>query len=390
MEKSFSTPMLPLSTTANRQYYIDWIRVIAFCILIFYHTGMFFVTWDWHVKNNVIEPAFEFFMRWFGQWRLSLLFFISGVGVSFALRSRTGGHFSKERFRRLFMPLVFGMFVIVPPQIFFERLQRRQFSGSYLDFYPRVFEFIPYPQGSFSWHHLWFIAYLWVFSMLALPLFLWLRSESGKRSLAKLHQITLRPFWIYTYAIPFMLTYWGLSLRWPTTHNLTSDWYNFTFSFLLFIFGYTLGGSLSFWQLLENQRKTHFIAACMLTITMYAVYWIPDAIPDDEVNAEFLLYGCLKMLNIWSIIMAIGGYAKYYLNFNNRFLTYANEAVYPFYILHQTIEVVFAFYIAAWPMNVYLKFVLLSFLTFGSSFIIYHFLIRPFSFVRFWFGVKAK
>jgi surface polysaccharide O-acyltransferase-like enzyme len=113
----------PLSTSSQktRQYYIDWIRVLAFGILIFFHTGMFFVYWGWHVKNNELTEVLEIPMEWLHLWRLPLLFFISGVGVSFAMKSKTASAFIGERSKRLLIPLLFGVLVIVPPQVYFER-----------------------------------------------------------------------------------------------------------------------------------------------------------------------------------------------------------------------------------------------------------------------------
>jgi fucose 4-O-acetylase-like acetyltransferase len=124
-------------------------------------------------------------MRWLHRWRMPLLFFISGAGTFFALQRRTYGAYAGERFRRLFIPLVFGMFVIVPPQIYIEWLFRGRFSGTYADFYPNVFGFQAYHDGgtggAFSWHHLWFICYLFFYSLLSIPVFRWLKSEAGQR-----------------------------------------------------------------------------------------------------------------------------------------------------------------------------------------------------------------
>lgn len=121
-----------------RRHDIDAIRVIAFGLLIIYHVGMFFVPWDFHIKNNVIYPDLLYPMYFLNQWRLPLLFVISGMGVYFAFQKRTGGQFALERTRRLLVPLIFGMLFIVPPQIYFEYLDQGIFSGRYFfDFWPR-------------------------------------------------------------------------------------------------------------------------------------------------------------------------------------------------------------------------------------------------------------
>lgn len=369
----------------NRQHYIDWIRVIAFGLLIFYHSGMFFVSWGWHVKNNVIANDFKIWMGFINPWRLSLLFFISGVGVSFAMKSRTGLQFMGERTKRLLLPLIFGMFVIVPPQIYYERLQTNAFSGNYAAFYPSVFEFVSYPKGSFSWHHLWFVAYLWVFSILATPLFLWIRSASIRFFNSENPKYNFLKIVLLTF--PLSLTYWTLKQHWEITHNLTSDWYNFTLSFLFFIYGYIIGNQSFIWNTIEKYRKVFLSISLFLILFSKTYDAVFGAIPEDGVGI-LILNGILKMLSVWFMILAICGFAKHHLNFENRFVTYANQAVYPFYILHQTITVTIGFYIADWQMGVIPKFLILVIGTFGFSFLIYHFIIKPFKPIRLLFGVK--
>jgi glucans biosynthesis protein C len=369
----------------SRQYFLDWIRVIAFGILIFYHSGMFFVSWGWHVKNNEIVNGHKIWMELVNPWRLSLLFFISGVGVSFAMKSRTAIAFISERNRRLLIPLIFGMLVIVPPQIYFERLQSHQNVGSYADFYPSVFSFIPYPEGNLSWNHLWFVVYLWVYSLVATPIFVWLRKQNftifnespNKKDYYKL----------FIFILPLALTYWLLKPHWKITHNLTSDWYNLTISFLFFMYGYFLGTQNAVWENVEKHRKYLLFIPVFLMISSKTYDAVFGAIPE---NAQWILIlnGILKTTIVWCVILGICGFAKHHLNFNNSFVNYANKAVYPFYILHQTITVTLGFYLAESPMNANLKFLILVLGTFGFSWLIYHFLIRPFGVMKLLFGVK--
>ena len=103
-----------VTTTSNREYGLDWLRVAAFAVLIFYHSGMMFVPWEFHIKNHETRDTLTRIMLFFNRWRLPLLFFISGCGVVFSLRRRELAKFAAERVRRLLIPLVFGMFVIIP------------------------------------------------------------------------------------------------------------------------------------------------------------------------------------------------------------------------------------------------------------------------------------
>ena len=119
-----------------RRYDLDWLRVLVFLLLIFYHVGMFFVPWDWHIKNDRLYQWLEYPMLFINQWRLPILFVISGMGTSYALAKRTGKQFAWERIKRLLLPLAIGILLVVPPQVYFERLASGQFSGGYCCFWP--------------------------------------------------------------------------------------------------------------------------------------------------------------------------------------------------------------------------------------------------------------
>ena len=118
----------------ERRYDIDWIRVIVFDILIIYHVGMFFVSWGWHIKNNEIIDWMRWPMLFVNQWRLPILFIISGMGTRFALSHRSGAKYLLERFTRLFIPLTVGILVIVAPQVYIERVVQGTISGSFFEF----------------------------------------------------------------------------------------------------------------------------------------------------------------------------------------------------------------------------------------------------------------
>ncbi|MEL7147300.1 MAG: acyltransferase family protein, partial [Bacteroidota bacterium] len=149
-----------------RRYDLDWLRVIVFGLLIFYHAGMFFVPWGWHIKNNEIYRWLIWPMLFLNQWRLPILFVISGMGTYFALSYRSGWQFAKERWLRLGLPILVGMLFIVPPQVYIERVADGDFTGSYLTYWTTIAFEGAYPTGNISWHHLWFLPYLLIFSLL--------------------------------------------------------------------------------------------------------------------------------------------------------------------------------------------------------------------------------
>jgi glucans biosynthesis protein C len=372
-------------TSDTRRYDLDWLRVLAFILLILYHTGMFFVSWEYHVKNDVISEPMEMPMLFLNQWRMPLLFLISGSAVYFALGRRSAGRFSFERIKRLLLPLAFGMLVIVPPQIYFERLQKGENVGAYLDYYPRVFHFQPYPEGDFSWHHLWYLAYILVFSFLALPLFRYLRSDAGRKALDRLTAFLARPVTVFLFVIPLWVSDALLRPYWETTHNLLADWANFSFSLLLFIYGFVLSSNARFATLMANMRWWTLGLALIIVTSLYAFFWIEWPEPSAT---GMVFYRLLKDLNLWCWLLALMGFARQHLSFNNSFLRYANEAVYPFYILHQTIIVALGYYLAHEPWGVVTKLVVMSLITFLTCWVLYEFVIRRIAVLRPLFGLR--
>ncbi|MBF8961984.1 acyltransferase [Pontibacter sp. FD36] len=361
-----------------RRYEFDWLRVLAFSLLIFYHTGMYFVSWDWHVKNPVLSETLEVPMIFMSQWRMSLIFLVSGVGVYFALGFRSAGTFAKDRLKRILLPLVIGMLLVVPPQVYFERAVQGT-ATDYFSFYPSVFEFEPYPEGNFSWHHLWYLTYIFCYSLLLLPLLVYLRRVNTQvASIQNWVLLTVPAFWLSTGGIL-------LNERFPATNALVDDWANHFLYITVFLIGFVL---MKFPQLQEKVRKLRWfslgLAASTLTI-LYTFYWFKDI---DLNGIELSLYYALKQSNRWFWLMVILGFAMQHLNVKHKFLAQANEMVYPFYILHQTVIVALGYYLMQADWSIGLKFSVISLSTFIVCFLLIKYLIMPVNWLRLPFGMK--
>lgn len=116
------------NTAIQRQFDMDWVRVLATIGVFLYHCSMFFNPFPWHVKNNVLDSsAILVFSLFIGTWIMPIFFIISGINVSYAMKKRKTSEYIKERFIRLGVPLVFGVFILTPPQIYIERIANNQF-----------------------------------------------------------------------------------------------------------------------------------------------------------------------------------------------------------------------------------------------------------------------
>lgn len=367
-----------------RLFYVDWLRVIAFTLLIFYHTGLVFVDWGYHIQNNQFSESMKLPMLFLNQWRLPLLFFVSGLGVRFALGKRSSGTFIRERFIRLFVPLVVGVLFIVPPQVYYESLYRRQFEGSYITFYPMYIL-----GGKLTWNHLWFLPYLLVYSLGALPFFLFVRSRmTGVKRI--LDWLFNSPAKLILLLIPLVVIEVTLRNAFPDTRNLINDGYNFAFYFYVFLLGYLIGSDAKSLEMIQRRRWFYLLLGISSFLMIYFGWHASGINFLEKSRLGWFAFSILKCLNILSWIFCCFGFAGKYLNRNSQFLAYANESVYPFYIIHQTVLIALAYYVVQFPAGIGAKYAMITFSTFVLSFLIYEFGIRRFAAVHILFGLRQK
>ena len=322
------------------------------------------------------------------RWRMPLLFFVSGIGTFIVLKRVHKQKILWQRTKRLLLPSLFGMLVIVPAQVYFERIYKGAHYKSFFDFYPSIFTTTVYPKGNSSWHYLWFVAYLFVNSVFAVPIVLYFKSNHGQKVVSSVASFAARfgmiSFGIILFAAS-LLYFW-----YPNeTHAFVDDWAGFTKYFLYFIFGAFIGVNPIFWAHIESSRRQNFKITFFGTILVNYFRW-NNVEPTWGMNVPNLLFFALNVINAWFWVITFLGYAKKYLNFTNKFLQLSNEAIYPFYILHQTFIVVIAYYIIQVKEDILTKYLFLTLVSFVLSVGLYVFLIRPYKLTRLLFGMKIK
>jgi peptidoglycan/LPS O-acetylase OafA/YrhL len=359
-----------------RYDFLDWLRVIAIFVLLFFHTGMLFVGWGWHIQNAETISTLALPMDIAHRLRMPLLFVIAGAGMWFALNRRSGSRLVAERSVRLLVPLIVGMFLIVPPQVYFERIFRGQWDGGYVSFlFERVFEFHPYPHGDFSWHHLWFIAYLYVYALLLLPFMLWW----------KRHPPRLRPgMWIFALGIPLSVNESILRPLFPETHNLVADWYLFVHYLLFTTYGFVLASLPGAWDWLSGQRRRSLIAAVGLLAPALVLY------EHGVISRDGALDSFVANIFTWLCLMAFLGYGRRYLSFENGLLRWARDASYPIYILHQTVIIAIGYFVIQQPWSPWSKYWIVLVGTLVCCVVLYELCVRRLSVTRLIFGMKAR
>jgi glucans biosynthesis protein C len=378
-----------------RRYELDWVRIYAFTLLILYHVGMYYVSWDWHVKSPHAGTALEPFMFLTSPWRLSLLFFISGVATAFLLGRAPRG-FVSNRSRRLLLPLAFGMLVIVVPQAYFEVVEKLGFDEGFLAFWVRYLS----ADASFqmdgdrlivpTWNHLWFVAYLWCYTVVLVLGLKALQPRVLQRLRAALGRYLEGPGLVLW---PFLvLAAWRLLLviRFPSSHALIDDWYNHAQYFSVFVLGFLVAHAEGIWESMWRQR--HAALSLWLASVAFLIWYFNFAgfsaeHPPHE--ALRVLQRCLFALNQWTAIVAICGFARHFAPGDGPARRYLTEAVFPFYILHQTAIIILAQYLKPLDIPPLLEGPLLIIGTFGCCILVFE-VVRRVGWLRPLFGLKPR
>lgn len=318
---------------SERRPDLDWIRVIAFFLLILYHVGMFYVPWDWHVKSSHVLPELQPVMEAVNPWRLTLLFVISGAATRFMAAKLWTGRMFKDRSARLLVPLAFGMAVIVAPQSWAEVMEKNGYAGSFLDFWPRYLTF----DQSFgiilpTYNHLWFVAYLWVYTAAALALRPWWGRLDGL-----IARIGGFPALLIAPASVFAIIEATAGRAWGETHIVWADGYAHLHYGLAFLLGLSLARIDAAWEGLERGR---WISLALVAAVAAPGLWIGLTGLDERNVAARIADDVIHATYAWAVICALFGFARRHIRGGSKSLTLLTEAVFPFYIVHQTTIVV--------------------------------------------------
>ncbi|OJV53975.1 MAG: hypothetical protein BGO36_13310, partial [Burkholderiales bacterium 68-10] len=290
---------------SERRYDLDWLRVIAFGFLIFYHIGMFYVTWGWHVKSPHAGPWLEPVMALINPWRLPLLFLISGIALRFAIDKSRLTQFVPRRFMRLFVPIVFGMLVICAPQAYFELYSKGETGSDFWAFYGQYLDFdMEFSILTPTWNHLWYLVYILAYTLAVvalLPLLRWLDGPAealfswlGRGALG--WRLLLVP------VLPFLCYAWLLAPRFPSTHAFYNDWANHAELFSIVLIGWFAAKSPAFWGAVQRHLGPAIVLALGLLLVLGAVRLTWGAVRADQ--GLVTLMALLRAEFMWVAIIA--------------------------------------------------------------------------------------
>jgi peptidoglycan/LPS O-acetylase OafA/YrhL len=374
----------------HRRHDIDALRAIAFALLILYHGCMLYVggdDWDWHLKSTHLAEWLQVPMLFVNRWRMDLIFLISGLSVHFLLRGTSVGRFIAQRSWRLLLPLVFGCLVIVPVQPYVQGIANGAVEPGYLQFLGDYFGGRQWPQGAFdgwehgfTWNHLWYLVYLWCYTMVFAALLPMLRRLPNPFA-------RLRGGWLLTVpALPLLFYTLALQPHFEDTGDLIHDWYRHAVYFTVFLYGWWLGSASGVWDELVRLRKRALSAALVLAaVYLGMVFGLSDDLPEWV----GLIGRTVRNLYIWTALCAILGLSKAYLDKPFRWLPWATQAVYPWYVLHQSLILLIAYWVLPLHLGPVAEPLLVFAGTIAGCWLLHEFVIRRIAWLRPCFGLKS-
>lgn len=364
--------------------------MLAVLAVFYAHTSNLFDILFWHVSGGR-EKDLALFGTQFG---MSLFFLLAGASAWFSLRSRTPRQFIDERFMRLVIPFTFGVFFLSPFQGYLLNRELASFNGSFLQYYPYFFVQIqpdvnPEVLASYG-SHLWFLAFLFLFSLMALPLFSYLSKLAGRQVLSKLAILCEKPGGIFVFVLPLALIQLTMRAAFPGYR----EWADFLIWLVYFASGYLFFADKRLTKALHMQGLLvcciGMISVAILVVTTYGPGYLSLWEGTPGYSIKFELYQLLLSITSWALMLSVLWLAMRFLNVGNKIITYANEAVLPFYVLHYSVVVTVIFLFWQWPGNMLAKFVAVLALSFIGTLALYECLIRRIGFLRGLFGMKPK
>jgi len=403
-----SNTMVPAESKSNttsggskseRLYYLDWLRVILLLgVFLFHALHPFDALLPWHIKNAEQSGAITAILLLIGPWGMPLFFLVAGAASMFALRRRSNRKYISERVNRLLIPFIVGSILLTPFQKYLEALHKGSFQGSFLNFIPEMLAestsgnlFSPGVFGRWGLH-LWFLVFLFVYSLLALPIFNWFKGDTGGSFISWLGRLVEKRGGILLFIIPLALS--RVLVQPFDPHPQEHTWLDFVYTFLFFILGYIIYSDDRFLSAVRRDRWLLFASG----IVGLVAYGGLSAVYGDiafEWSRTFVVPWSIILifaftLMSWGWALFVLALAMTHLNFSNKWLVYGNETIMPFYLLHQPVIILISYFVVQWNAGILVKLLIVVISSFLITLGLVELLIRPFKPMRMLFGMKPR
>jgi surface polysaccharide O-acyltransferase-like enzyme len=353
-------------------------------LVFIFHCARFFDELPWHIKNDPTDLGMTIFISFLGGVGMPLFFIISGMATFYFLNFADAKLYTKARFVRLMIPYLIGLFTHIPIQVYLDRISLDSshplyFQGNFFVFYAtQYFRGLYGYGGNFPWtgHHLWFLILLFIFSVITVLPFIYLKKEKNLEKISKVATFFTKPGTLYLLIIPVLI----VELFSPLAILGKFGGFDIISMLIFYIIGFFLASN----KKLKESIEKHGLAALIIGISATILLGIERFLIMND-----LLFWFLGLIYVWSWVIVILGLGSKRLNFNHKSRKFLNEIVMPFYILHQTIILIIGFFVVQIDTIIIAKYLIISFSSLGII-IGLVLLIRKVNVLRFLFGMSIK
>jgi len=384
---------------STRLHYLDWLRVLAILMVFLFHAVHPFDFGDWQVKNVNQSEILTIILLILSIWGMPFFFLVAGAGSWFALQKRTGRQYLRERFFRLVVPFIVGFILFSPIEYYCENMNKIQrglqtsfegFLSTFSAFNPLLLRF---PGFSPRWmgfgYHLWFLGFLFCFALITLPSFMWLKNKPGASFLTWMAKLWEHRGGLLIFIIPLAVVKLILAPIFPLEH----DWADFIFQMGFFVLGYILFADERFASAIRRDWWILLTFPTVIVLGLLGMYLVDVPVMTWSVTPGipqfYLLQLFVSIIAVcYSLTMMLVGMR--FLDFSNRWLRYGQEAALPFFVLHQPVIIVIAFFVVQWEAGISIKLPVVVLSSFAVSIGLYELIIQRIQPLRLAFGMKSK
>ena len=378
----------------ERRYELDWLRALAVLVVFFYHSARFFNGQYWDIRNTERSAWVDICSGFVGLWLIPLFFLVAGAATRYTVGKYTPRQYIRRRFKRLMWPFIFGVLLLSPLQAFLLSPLARSSQSSWLDYYAEFYSAqLNAAQWSLAWlfeglgFHLWFLGFLFVYSVMALPVFAALHNSQAGRNFVDWLAGRCRSFWgLLLWAVPLVIVQCALRAAFPEYLGPA----DFCFWLLFYLYGYLLYADLRILRGLVEQRRHILIMAVTtflaLAIARYAGF-VGAWQQRPDYSTGFLIFQVLWSLGAWAWLLYILALGVRFLYFGNATIRYATRAVLPFYVFHQPVILAVGLLVAQWKLSVMAGWLFVCVLSMALTLVIYEVIIRRTHLTRVAFGI---
>lgn len=378
------------SSASVRLHYLDWLRVLAVMGVVIFHAVHPFDTIPWQIKNNDQSMFLTVILLFFNFWGMHLFFLLSGAGSWFALQKRTLSRYASERFQRLMVPFIFGSLTMTPLMLYFT-WQHKAPQWTALDYIlffleDEVLKFGP--DVVKIGFHLWFLGFLFAFSMLALPIFSWLKKDNGRKLAANLARIADKRGGLLVFCLPIVTIRFLLHPFFPVENS----WADFAVYFSFFVIGFLFYMDSRFQKAVYRDWKIFLLAGtgCFIALLLMLAFGDPfDWAVTPNLPGFYFLWAFIT-IDGWCWSMFFFGLGMHKLDFTNAALEYCKNVILPVFILHQPVIIAIAYYVVQMDASIAVKLPIVVLGTGAICLALFELVIRRINAFRFLFGMKIR